>query len=109
MDEKIAAGMFKALSDQTRIQMVRYLVSCGKEGAAAGDISEHVGAASSRASFHLAALEKAGMVSVERQSRKMIYRANLNDLGGLISFLLDDCCGRNPDILSCCSISGTCD
>ena len=102
MYENQALGMLGALSDQTRLRIVRYLVECGTEGASAGDIGKRVDAASSRASFHLSALEKAGVVSSERQSRKMIYRANFDDLAGLISFLLDDCCGSHPDIRACC-------
>ncbi|MGI9418669.1 MAG: ArsR/SmtB family transcription factor [Geminicoccaceae bacterium] len=94
--------MLSALSQETRLHVVRYLVQQGSKGASAGEISEFVGAISSRASFHLAALERAGVLSSERQSRKIIYRANIENLGGLVSFLLNDCCDGHPDILACC-------
>ncbi|WP_282606283.1 helix-turn-helix transcriptional regulator [Pelagibius sp. Alg239-R121] len=102
MKEKQALDMLGALSQETRIRIVRYLVGCGEQGAAAGDVGKQVGATSSRASFHLSTLEQAGVISSERQSRKIIYRANFDRLGGLISFLLDDCCGSHPDIRACC-------
>ncbi|MGI9513667.1 MAG: ArsR/SmtB family transcription factor [Anderseniella sp.] len=105
MNEKQAIAMFGALSQETRLHIVRYLVEIGDKGASAGDISTKVEAASSRASFHLSALESAGLITSERQSRRIIYRANFNKLGGLVSFLLNDCCGSHPDILSCCSPS----
>lgn len=102
MNEKLALNILGALSQETRLRIVRYLVSCGVQGASAGDVGMEVDATSSRVSFHLSTLENAGVVSSERQSRKIIYRANLANLGGLISFLLNDCCNNDPDILACC-------
>ncbi len=102
MNEKAALSMFSALSQETRLQVIRYLVQCGDEGASAGDVGARVQASSSRASFHLSALEQAGLISSERKSRHIIYRANFQALGGLISFLLNDCCGNHPDIRACC-------
>ncbi len=104
MDEKTALDMLGALSQETRLRTVRYLVQRGAKGASAGEIGLHVDATSSRASFHLSALEQAGVISSERQSRNIIYSANLRNLGGLMSFLLSDCCGNHPDILACCEL-----
>ena len=102
MEEVQIINALSALSQETRLRIVRYLVSCDEEGAAAGDIAERVKAGPSKASFHLSALEHAGVVTSERQSRKIIYRANLEKIGGLISYLLNDCCGNHPDIRACC-------
>ena len=106
MNEENAIAMFGALSQETRMQIVRYLVGRGDKGASAGDIGLEVDAISSRASFHLAALEKAALVTSERQSRHIIYRANIENLGKLVSFLLNDCCAGHPDILECCRADG---
>ena len=108
MDEKSALPMFAALSQGTRLQIVRYLVECGADGASAGEVGTRVDATSSRASFHLSALESAGLISSKRQSRKIIYRANLEKLGGLISFLLNDCCGGHRDVVACCGPMSDC-
>ena len=102
MNEQQALNMLGALSQETRLRIVRYLVQCGFEGASAGEVGKQVNATSSRASFHLSALEQANVISSERQSRKIIYRANFSNLGSLISFLLNDCCDNNPDIRACC-------
>lgn len=102
MKEHKALDMLGALSQETRLRIVRYLVQCGDDGASAGDIGKKVKASSSRASFHLAALEHAGVILSERQSRKIIYRANVRNLGNMISFLLNDCCNNHPDIRACC-------
>ena len=103
MNEQQAVEALGALSQETRLQIVRFLVGCGEDGAAAGDIARHVDVAPSRASFHLSTLESAGVISSQRQSRRIIYRADIARLGGLISFLLNDCCSNHPDVRACCS------
>ncbi len=108
MREKQALDMLGALSQETRLRVVRYLVQCGAEGPSAGEVGKQVDATSSRASFHLSALEQAGVISSERQSRKNIYCANLENLGNLISFLLNDCCDNHPDIRACCVLENSC-
>ncbi len=102
MKEKQALDMLSALSQETRLRIVRYLVQCGEEGASAGSVGKKVNASSSRASFHLTALEQAGVISSERQSRNIVYRAEIRNLGNMISFLLNDCCNNHPDIRACC-------
>lgn len=102
MKEEQILNMLGALSQETRLRIVRYLVRCGAEGASAGDVGKQVDATSSRASFHLSTLEQAGVISSERQSRKIIYRADTRNLGNMISFLLNDCCDNHPDIRACC-------
>ena len=97
--------MLGALSQETRLHIIRYLIGRGDEGAAAGEIAKAMKAISSKVSFHLSALERAGLISSERQSRKIIYRARLDNLGGLVSFLLNDCCGNHPDIRACCELA----
>jgi DNA-binding transcriptional ArsR family regulator len=62
-------------------------------------------------SAHLATLARAGLVAGERQSRSIIYRANLDQLRNLTLFLLKDCCGGNAalcapliaELTPCCS------
>ena len=103
MDEGTAVKALGALAQETRLKIVRYLVGRGSEGSAAGVIAEQVGAVSSRASFHLSSLENAGVITSERQSRNIIYHADFEQIGGLISFLLNDCCGDHPDIRACCN------
>lgn len=108
MDEENYLAMLSALSQETRLRAVRYLVRCGPEGATAGQVGEHVEAASSRASFHLSALENAGLVTSRRQSRNIVYTANVESLGNLMSFLLNDCCDNHPGIRACCERQKDC-
>lgn len=98
--------MLGALSQGTRLNIIRHLVGKEREGASAGEIAEAVGAISSKASFHLSALERAGLISSERRSRHIIYRARIDSLGALVSFLMNDCCDGHPDIRACCGPAG---
>ena len=104
MEEKSVIDALGALAQEMRLNIVRYLIGKGSEGASAGDIARAMGAISSKTSFHLSTLEHAGLVSSQRQSRKIIYRANLDTLGGVISFVLNDCCAAHPDIRACCEL-----
>ena len=104
MKEHEALDALGALSQETRLRIVRYLIQAGPPGAAAGDIGTAVEAMSSRLSFHLAALEHAGLVRSQRVSRNIIYRARFDRIGGLMNYLLTDCCGNHPDIRECCAL-----
>ncbi len=108
MNEQQVLSILGALSQETRLRIVKYLIGRGEKGASAGDVGTHVGAASSRASFHLSALENAGVITSERQSRKVMYRANFKHIGQMIGFLLHDCCADHPQIRSCCDLDKEC-
>lgn len=111
LDEQQALDAFGALSQQTRLQMVRALVVAGPEGMAAGAVGEAAGASSSSASFHLSHLERAGLVQSRRESRSIVYSANFEGLSGLVEFLMRDCCQGHPEVCvpaaavaaSCCA------
>ena len=68
----------------------------------AGDVATALGASPSRMSFHLSALQEAGIVTSERQSRQIVYRVNFDTIGGLMRFLLEDCCKGQASLRSCC-------
>jgi len=111
IEEAQALDAFGALSQETRLKMVRALVVAGPEGLAAGAVGESVGASSSSASFHLSHLERAGLVQSRREARSIIYSANYDGLAGLVEFLMRDCCQGHPEVCvpaaevaaSCCA------
>lgn len=49
-------------------------------------------------SAHLATLSRAGLVNGERQSRSIIYRANLDRFRELTLFMIKDCCGGSAEL-----------
>lgn len=98
MDERQALIAFGAMSQETRLRIVRLLVRAGSEGIAAGSIAEAAGVSASNVSFHLKELERAGLVTARREARSIVYSAEYDALSGLIRFLMEDCCAGNPAI-----------
>lgn len=97
MEQAQALDAFAALSQETRLQMIRTLVVAGEDGMAAGAVAEATETSSSSASFHLAHLERAGLVKSRRKARSIIYTANFDGLSNLVEFLTRDCCLGHPD------------
>lgn len=100
MDERQALTAFGALSQETRLRILRMLVVAGPDGLAAGTIAENAEVSASNVSFHLKELERAGLVAGRRDSRSMIYSAEYDAISGLIRFLMEDCCSGRPEICS---------
>jgi len=98
MDERQAIAAFAALSQETRLRILRLLVVAGEEGMAAGSVAEKVEVSASNASFHLKELERAGLIEARRISRSIVYSAAFEMLGGLVRFLMEDCCQGRPEI-----------
>jgi DNA-binding transcriptional ArsR family regulator len=98
MKEKQALDAFAALSQETRLRIVRLLVEAGPDGMPAGAIGEAVKASSSNVSFHLSCLERAGLIESRRDARSIIYSAAYPALGALIAFLMRDCCKGRPEV-----------
>jgi len=93
----VAAG-FAALSQETRLNLMRLLASKGPSGMAAGELASALGQVPSTLSFHLAALEQSGLVQSTRQGRSIIYAVRFAGLRALFSFLTETCCGGRPDL-----------
>lgn len=98
MDELAALSALGALSQPTRLQCFRLLVTREPDGVPAGELARLVGVPQNTLSTHLAILANAGLVHGERHSRSIIYRANFDRLRELVLFLLKDCCGGRADL-----------
>lgn len=92
MDISVALKAFTALSQETRLLAFRILVKHGKEGLAAGRLSEEIGIPQNTLSFHLAHLSQAGLVHSRKEGRSIIYFADIDAMQELIRFLVEDCC-----------------
>jgi len=98
MDMSTAVNALEALAHETRLSVFRLLVQAGPSGLAAGDIADRLGARQNTMSAHLAKLHRAGIVTSQRDGRSIIYRADFDAIGGLIMYLMEDCCGRNAEL-----------
>jgi DNA-binding transcriptional ArsR family regulator len=89
-----------ALGQPSRLQIFRLLMRHEPEGLQAKAISESVNMPHNTLSTHLAILARAGLVTGKRRGRLIIYRANIQGMRRLISFLVMDCCQGAPEV--CC-------
>lgn len=98
MEEKIAALGFAALSQETRLRLMRLLAERGASGMPAGEIASRIGLPPSTLSFHLSALEQAGLLQSTRRGRQIIYAVRFSGLRALFSYLTETCCGGRPEL-----------
>ena len=93
MDEAQAVSALGALAQEHRLALYRLLVQAGPDGMAAGAIAEALGVPNSSLSFHLAQLNRAGLIRQERRSRSLIYSADYEAMNTLLGYLMANCCG----------------
>ena len=98
MESSSAILALAALAQSTRLDVFRLLVKHEPEGLPAGDIAKAIAVPHNTLSSHLAILTRADLVTSERRSRSIVYRANLATLEALTLFMLQDCCGGMPDL-----------
>jgi ArsR family transcriptional regulator len=98
MDDIQAINALAALAQNSRLEAFRLLVKNEPEGVPAGELARMLAVPQNTMSAHLAILSRTGLITGERQSRSIIYRANLVHLNQLILFLLKDCCGGSQDV-----------
>jgi DNA-binding transcriptional ArsR family regulator len=101
--EKIAAlAALSALAQDTRLDIFRLLVQAGSGGMAAGNIGERLGLPGPTLSFHLNQLRHAGLITVRRESRSLIYAAEYRAMNGLLAYLTENCCAGDA---SACGVA----
>ena len=93
-----AIGALAALAQETRLAVFRLLIKEGPNGLPAGKVAARVGVPPATLSFHLGQLERAGLIRSRRQSRSIIYAADIEGTRRLIAFLTEDCCQKQPEI-----------
>lgn len=98
MESNEAIAALAALAQSTRLETFRLLVKHEPGGVPAGELARLMDVPQNTMSAHLATLSRAGLITSERQSRSILYRANLNGLRDLMLFLLKDCCGGNAEL-----------
>lgn len=102
-----AVAALAALAQEHRLALFRLLVQAGPNGLAAGAIAERLGVPASSLSFHLAHLNRAGLVTQTRRGRSLIYAADYAAMNGVIGYLVANCCeGATCDLAAvqtaCC-------
>jgi ArsR family transcriptional regulator len=96
METLDAVAALGALAQESRLQVFRLLVQAGTDGLPAGQIAERLKLASPTLSFHLAQLKHAGLVTLRRDGRSLIYAADYDGMNELMGFLTENCCAGDP-------------
>ena len=97
MEKSDAVAALAALAQDNRLDVFRLLVQAGPEGLPAGEIADELGLAPNTLTFHFDRLRSAGLVSVRRDGRSMIYTARYEAMNALLGFLTDNCCQGAPE------------
>ncbi len=95
------AGQLGALGHPLRLQIVRFVVKAGAEGAPAGAIQAALDLPASTLSFHLKRLSQAGLVLTRQEGTFLYYSADYRALFALTEYLWADCC-KGGAMAVCC-------
>jgi ArsR family transcriptional regulator len=93
MEKTDAVVALAALAQDNRLDVFRLLVEAGPEGMPAGAVATALDLAPNTLTFHFDRLRAAGLVTVRRDGRSMIYAARFETMNSLLSYLTDNCCG----------------
>lgn len=96
MEMTHAIAAFEALGQPSRLGVFRLLAQTG--GCTAGDIARQLGMKPNTLSGHLSILQDAGLLSSTREGRSIRYCVDADGLRGLLTWLLQDCCGGSPEL-----------
>ena len=92
MDANEVVRSLGALAQHVRLEVFRALVVRGSAGLTPGAMAEGLGIPANTLSFHLKELTHAGLVTQERASRNIIYRAAFDRMNALLGYLTENCC-----------------
>ena len=96
MEMSRAVTAFQALGQPSRLAVFRLLAQSG--GCSAGDIARQLEMKPNTLSGHLSILQEAGLLSAAREGRSIRYSVDAAGLRGLLTWLLQDCCGGSPEL-----------
>ena len=98
MKKQSAVSILAALAQDSRLDAFRLLIEAGPQGMPAGHLAASLRLSPNALTFHLDRLRDAGLVTVRREGRSMIYAAQFETMSKLISYLTDQCCQGHPEL-----------
>src|SRR5437773_12098360 len=98
MERLGAVAALAALAQEHRLEVYRLLVQAGPDGMAAGEVAGKLGIAPNTLTFHFDRLRHAGLVSVARHGRSLVYAARYETMNNLLGYLTDNCCGGRAEL-----------
>jgi DNA-binding transcriptional ArsR family regulator len=104
MKKTDALAALAALAQENRLDAFRLLVQAGPDGMPAGAVSAILKLAPNTLTFHFDRLRDAGLVTVRREGRSMVYAAPYEAMNAMIAYLRENCCkgaAANPAAPNC--------
>ena len=92
MKKHDAVAALAALAQDNRLDVFRLLVEAGPQGLPAGSVANALKLAPNTLTFHFDRLRDAGLVTVRRDGRSMIYAARFDTMNALLAYLTENCC-----------------
>jgi DNA-binding transcriptional ArsR family regulator len=92
MKKPQALAGLAALAQENRLDAFRLLVQAGPDGMPAGEVATALGLPPNTLTFHFDRLREAGLVTVRRDGRSMIYAARFDRMNALLAYLTENCC-----------------
>jgi ArsR family transcriptional regulator, arsenate/arsenite/antimonite-responsive transcriptional repressor len=97
MENADAVIALAALAQDNRLDVFRLLVQAGPAGRPAGQVAAALDLAPNTLTFHFDRLRSAGLVTVRREGRSMIYAARFETMNALLAYLTENCCNGAPE------------
>ncbi len=92
-----------ALAHVHRLAIYRLLIKQGPEGLPAGVVGSRIGLTPSSLTFHLQALQRAGLIKQVRSGRQLFYSADFSAMNDLVGYLTDECCVESASCAPGCA------
>ena len=92
MKKQNVVAALAALAQDNRLDVYRLLVQAGPDGMSAGSVASALKLAPNTLTFHFDRLREAGLVTVRRDGRSMIYAARFETMNALLGYLTENCC-----------------
>ena len=110
-DERMVSTL-SALAQEKRLQIFKELVrahdgASDQGGLPAGELALRLGVSASSLSFHLKEMQWNNLVSSRKEGRSVIYKADLDAMHNLVTYLLEDCCGGACGVTTACTSANT--
>ena len=98
MEWRFGTAALTALGHDGRLAVFRLLARRAPDWVPAGELASALGLKQNTLSVYVAILTRAGLLRQRRQGRSILYSIDLNRVGALLDFLVNDCCRGRPEL-----------
>jgi DNA-binding transcriptional ArsR family regulator len=97
-EKNLAVRRLAALANRTRLDAALLLIAHEPAGLAATEISRRLKVPKNTMSAHFKVLKGAGLITGERDGRRVQYHARMQMLMALLASLVSECCNAEPEL-----------